>query len=83
MKKLQWQSDVTKKRTRLMLWDWREMANQDKLPYKECKMEWFEGVVTTCDATNVIASNDANQEKDNNTFYWCELAMIIGIIVLM
>jgi hypothetical protein len=32
---------------------------------------------------NVVASDDANQEKDNNTFYWCELAMIISILALM
>jgi hypothetical protein len=64
MKKLQWQSDVTKKkRKRLMLWNWREMANQNKLPHKQCKMEWFEGVVTTCDATNVVVSDDANFKK--------------------
>jgi hypothetical protein len=48
--KMMWQ----KKRTRLMLWDWREMVYQDKLPHKQYKMAWFEGVVTTCDATMLL-----------------------------
>ncbi len=47
MKKIQWQSDVTKKENKIYLLRLKRNGKQDKLPHKQCK---FEGVVTTCDA---------------------------------